>query len=248
MLSFNEKTAEIVGLSFGDGSLTRRLSGKDKGRLRFQLRGDITQDREHYTHYVKPLFDENIGRVHFITCRGKTASYGIYSERKDCCHKLVRLGIPIGVKEELSVPDWIKNNLTYSKAFLRGYFDTDGSVFCGKNYSSLARKHTKIRISATSTCLELINEIHFCLKNIGISSLVLSDYKPQAQGHHTFRRVQISGSCVLTFFQEVGSKNPKHLTKYEVWKQFGFCPPRTTLGERKKILSGKFKPEDFYSS
>ncbi|MBI5798265.1 hypothetical protein HZA98_05190 [Candidatus Woesearchaeota archaeon] len=218
MLTFDEKTAEIVGLSFGDGSLTRRVSGKDKGRLRFQLRGDINEDREHYDSYVKPLFDKNIGRVNFVTCNGNTASYGIYSERKEICSQLLELGIPLGVKKELIIPEWIKDNSSYSKAFLRGYFDTDGGVFCGRDYNYPEKKHIKIRIAVGSICLEFINEVHFCLNKLGVHSLVLCDYKPKLETHNLFRRIQISGQGVLKYIQIVGTKNPKHLTKYEIWK------------------------------
>ena len=47
----NDKTAELVGLSFGDGSLTRR---KDSDVLRFQLRGDVSEDRDHYFSHIIP--------------------------------------------------------------------------------------------------------------------------------------------------------------------------------------------------
>lgn len=33
--------------------------------------------------------------------------------------------------------------------------------------------------------------------------------------------------------------NPVHLTKYDIWKKFGFCPPRTKLQQRIDILEGK---------
>ena len=37
----------------------------------------------------------------------------------------------------------------------------------------------------------------------------------------------------------IGIKNPVKLTRYFVWKKFGFCPPHTTLKEREDILKGK---------
>ena len=67
----DEKTAEIVGLCFGDGSLTRRKSGKNKDKLRFQMRGHIIEDRYHYDNYIKPLFDKVIGKVSIVEYNGK---------------------------------------------------------------------------------------------------------------------------------------------------------------------------------
>jgi len=37
----------------------------------------------------------------------------------------------------------------------------------------------------------------------------------------------------------IGIKNPVKLSRYLVWKKFGFCPPHTTLQQRKDILNGK---------
>ena len=43
----------------------------------------------------------------------------------------------------------------------------------------------------------------------------------------------------------VNEKNPKHITRYLMWKKFGFCPPYTTLEERKQMLKKEVSP---YSS
>lgn len=48
------------------------------------------------------------------------------------------------------------------------------------------------------------------------------------------------------WFDIIGSKNPKHLTKYLVWKKFGFCPPRTSVKERNKFLKGELNPKLSY--
>ncbi len=62
MISKNNATAELVGLSFGDGSLTYRKNTK---KLRFQLRGDATEERKHYTEFIIPLFNKEIMRPLF---------------------------------------------------------------------------------------------------------------------------------------------------------------------------------------
>ena len=50
----NENTAELVGLSFGDGGLTYR---KNTNRMRFQLCGSLKDDKDHYDKYIIPLFN-----------------------------------------------------------------------------------------------------------------------------------------------------------------------------------------------
>jgi len=41
------------------------------------------------------------------------------------------------------------------------------------------------------------------------------------------------------FFYVIGTSNPKHKTKYEVWKKIGYLPPYTTIKDRKIILNQK---------
>ena len=48
------------------------------------------------------------------------------------------------------------------------------------------------------------------------------------------------------WMNEIGSKNPKHATKYSVWKTFDFCPPYTSLELRKKILKKEISPYSCY--
>ena len=48
------------------------------------------------------------------------------------------------------------------------------------------------------------------------------------------------------FEKTVIPQNPKHITKYLIWKKFGFCPTNTTLEERRKILKGEINPYSYY--
>lgn len=38
------------------------------------------------------------------------------------------------------------------------------------------------------------------------------------------------------FINEIEFKNPKHYTKWQVFKKLGYCPSNTTLKQRKNIL------------
>lgn len=48
------------------------------------------------------------------------------------------------------------------------------------------------------------------------------------------------------WFKEIGFNSSKHLTKYEIWKRFGFCPPNTNIIERRNILKGKININSYY--
>jgi len=46
----------------------------------------------------------------------------------------------------------------------------------------------------------------------------------------------------------VGSKNPVKLSRYLVWKKFGYCPTGLTLKQRENLLKDKLYIEDIKSS
>ncbi len=244
----NEKTAEIVGLSFGDGSLTRRHSGKNKGKLRFQMRGHIIEDREHYDNYVKPLFDELIGRIPTTIYRGKKPYYGISAESKIICNYLVSLGVFIGVKRELKVPEWIFENRDFIKGFLRGYLDTDGCIFFQKNYSTKSNFHKLIKINFGSTSKDLIEDTQTLLNKMGIKGVIKNPLFRKIKNWRTFYILRIESNLdVEKWFNIIGSNNPKHTTKFQVWKKFGFCPPHTNIEQRRKMLNKEINPTLFYN-
>jgi len=245
---YNEKIAEIVGLSFGDGSLTKR-----KNSLRYQLRGHIIDDRDHYLDYIIPLFNSTISQpivgrdVGIIISRKKNQSYGIAIESKEIGKFLNNRGVHIGRKEELPIPEWIKNDKRFLTKFLRGYFDTDGSIFCQKNYSmKKPTKHKVIRIKMATISKKLSDDLMLSLDLLGIKSYYRVQYKNK-KNEKTAHHVEICGRInVEKWFEIIGSKNPKHITKFQVWKEFGLCPPFTSLEQRKKFLSGELNPNSFY--
>ena len=70
-------------------------------------------------------------------------------------------------------------------------------------------------------------------------------YDPKKKNENRVYLVTINGIRGLDRWMEsVGMKNPVKLTRYLIWKKFGFCPPNTTLKQREDILNGKL---DIYS-
>jgi len=235
----DKNSAELVGLSFGDGSFIPR---KDKRTRRFQLRGDRTEDRDHYEQRIIPLFNKIVMSPLFkrevsTVEDKKNNSYGIALESSKIEKKLSYLGIPLGEKEELIVPRWIKNNKQYTLKFLRGLFDTDGSVYCEKNYSlKNPIKYTKIKTSITNTSKELIREVNRLLNALKIKHLLKKNSSKESNKKDEYKIVVDGGINVKQWFKVIGSKNPKHITKFKIWCKYGFLPPKTTLKQRKEML------------
>ena len=249
-LSKNELMAEVVGLAFGDGSLTKTK----KGQLRFQLRGDVNGDREHYENFIIPLFTKEINlpligrKVSTVTSKPPYPSFGISTQSNKVGMALHELGIPIGRKNELPVPKWIINNHKFSTAFLRGLLDTDGSVFCKKNYTTPNNKfHRLIAVKIGITSKILAYDISKMIFSLGIRNDIRVT-NSKKENRKPCYHVTVSGNIhFIQWFKVIGSNNSKHITRYQLWQAFGFCPPYTTLKQRKRFLSGELDPENWYS-
>lgn len=242
-MEFSEKHAEFVGLHFGDGSLIKR---KDTDRLRFQLRGDAKADREHYESFIIPLCNELIG----FPLRGrpvptvhdkKLNSFGVYFEGEKLHGFFNALKINPGVKEELPIPDWIKNNQSFSIAFLRGLFDTDGNIYYKRNNNSKSLLNVVGIVSITTTSKALSEDVSVLLSTLEIKHYV-EHRKPIHKQKKDYYKIQVYRPHHRKFMALIGTHNPKHLTKFEMGEKFGFCPPRTTLEQRKQILKGELSP------
>ena len=99
----NKNTAELVGLSFGDGGLTKRGNS-----LRFQLCGSLNEDKNHYDTHIIPLFNKEVmiplGKKNVGTIYSKNKGfYGISIQSKKLI-ELNKLGISIGPKKEMCIP------------------------------------------------------------------------------------------------------------------------------------------------
>ncbi len=71
--------------------------------------------------------------------------------------------------------------------------------------------------------------------------------KKRYNKYHISNQIEICGKEQLELWmKKIGFNSRKHLTKYLVWKKFGFCPPNTTLPERELILKGELDSYSFY--
>lgn len=246
----NCDTAEFVGLSFGDGGFTHR---KNTNKKRYQLRGDLKEEKEFYDNHVIPNFNKNImlpvyGREVGVVFNKKKNFYGLSVEGILLEKPLKCLGILLGVKNELIIPKWIKNNKTFCISFLRGFLDTDGCVHCEKNYSlNKPKYHTKIKISLSTTSKNLAKELQGLLNKLKIKNFIRR-YVHKNKSWKDCYTIKIDGGVnVIHWFRKIGTNNPKHKTKFDIWAKHGFCPPNTNLKERRKIIKGMKSISDYYA-
>lgn len=125
--------AELIGIILGDGGIPGNhqliISFNNKTDRAYSLfLGNILRKLFSINHHIHPRKDSN--------------GADIVVNSSNLIDFLLKQGLIAGnkVKNQVDIPDWIKNKPEYQKACLRGLIDTDGSFYChsyksnGKNY------------------------------------------------------------------------------------------------------------------
>lgn len=143
----------IIGVSLGDGNLSN-----PNGRA---VRLRITCDKKYpklinyIIENIKIILPEN--KVSIVD-RGNIVDISCYSNKwEEILGWKAKGGSKI--KQKVKVPDWIKDNIAYTKECLRGLFQTDGSMYYDRKY--LMANFTSANYSLTEDTKEMLGKIGF---------------------------------------------------------------------------------------
>lgn len=203
---------EFLGILYGDGCLSKFRSGGRIFRV-IVISGHKHNDRYYFENRVIKLVERILRRKPKIKEDRKFNGIHIYFQSKKLFDYLVKnFNFPVGKKKLLIIPkELINSNQRDINAFIRGLFDTDGSLYFEKNYST-SYHYPTIEIFSKSN--RLLNGIKLLLENSGFSVIRGS------------RRIRLRGNTNLEkWMKEIGSSNMKHISKYLVWKIKGMCLP-----------------------
>ena len=127
---FNEEIAELIGIIYGDGNL---CIDNNKG-YRINITGNKETDYNYLTEYVSGLFERNfnIKPKIWIYKNRKAIALNIFS--KKLLEYFMNLGMKVGPKKNLIIPNIILKNKKYKARFLRGLLDTDFCLYFLKGY------------------------------------------------------------------------------------------------------------------
>jgi len=241
--------AEVCGIHAGDGYMRKRKSGYE-----LEISGGF-DEKEYYDSHVVPLF-EKVFNIQIKPQYFKTKfTYGFRVCQKEVCEILHACGFPFGKKTfTVSVPKQIleSRNLDIIYRFLRGVFDTDGTLsFKRRNGSGYRKIHTKrhtLPIVQFACCSNKLSE--------GISKLLI-----QTGFHFSFGKrqpkenrglmynVTLQGDQdMLIWLSNIGFKNTTKLNRFLIWQKYGFCPSWLSLADQKRILAEEIDPNTFYKS
>ncbi len=122
-LELGEDLAEFCGIMLGDGNMNRRGV-----RIAFDKRN------VNYMAYVNKLFEKLVGlQLRPFLVKATNQGY-LYFYSAHLVEHLTSVGLVAGdkIKNNVGIPDWIKENEIYSKRCIRGLIDTDGCIYICK--------------------------------------------------------------------------------------------------------------------
>jgi hypothetical protein len=231
-IKMNEYIAEEIGIHMGDGMMNIYLN-KANGKKVYLIKisGDPIEDKPYYDFWIKPLIFAGYGKE-VMPKLLKGNEYGVRFHSKDIILFKHRLGLPLGEKRNMKIPKEIKENEEFLKRFIRGVFDTDGSLTFTRERDKIPTIPEVVLASPDSL---FISEIADALSKLGF------DF---SQGKGRVPQLAIQGEeNVGLFLKEIGLRNLKHLSKWFIYEHYGYCPIHTDLLTRLLILEGKINPK-----
>ena len=226
----NKSLAYLIGIHLGDG--TMNLYRKYDYYISYSghLKDEYVFYTKHLKELFKNLFNKNL-RI-YRDLRKNKSSVRLSTQSKAIFMFLNKIiGIPAGPKTNTSIP-----NSKYKKEFIKGLADSDFSLTFKKGKKGI---HCYPVICFYSSNKKLVNETSELLRKIGFKTYTLFNLPHRRyEKIHTTNLLEVDGEKQLKLWMEkIGFNSRKHLTKYFIWKKFGFCPPFTTLKQRERILN-----------
>jgi len=195
---FSEDLAEFVGIILGDGGMSTHQITVTLHRV---------TDRE-YSLFVRALiyglFEITAGEYKNKDCLADSIVISRIGLVEYCTETL---GLKRGnkVKQQVDIPEWIRKNILYGVACLRGLIDTDGCVILHR-YISGGKEYGYPKLDFTSMSVPLLKSASSILSQLEIR------HRMTKNGFSL--RIE-SQEMVKRYFQLVGTHNPKHLKRYK---------------------------------
>jgi len=188
--------AEFTGIVLGDGGISKRQVTVTLHRI---------TDKK-YSYFVRGLIKKLFNVIHGKYCDQKGLADNIVVSRSDLvdfCKD--NLGLKIGnkIKQQVDIPNWIKENKKFQIACVRGLVDTDGSVWDHK-YNSNGKMYSYKKLGFTSLSKPLLYSVFSILKDNGLNPRMYKEKEIRLDSIESMRK----------YFMIFGSNNPKHLNKY----------------------------------
>ncbi len=199
--------AEFIGILLGDGGITKKQITITLNRL---------EDRD-FVPYIKALIQKLFTVSPSVSERKDEGTTSIVVSRMKLVQFLVSMGLSIGskVEHQIDIPSWIKKSDIAIKFCLRGLFDTDGCLYIDKhNYKD--KIYYNIGMNFTNRSLPILSFFKRSLEKLGFHPTQKTEFA-------VFLRRE---NEIISYFQEIGSSQPKYLNKLKKYleNKYGGVP------------------------
>lgn len=188
---FSENLAELFGILLGDG-------GVEKYFVRIYL--NRIADKGYSRHLIL-LIRKLFPKVK-VTCldREKRGTEEVQISSVDICNYFRKIGFDSKLR---TIPAWIVDDIQFTKAAIRGLFDTEGSVgvkfYRGKRGICIYKQ-----LTVTNKNKNILNFLEEGLKRL--------QYRPTEKSE---KNIYISNrKDIERYFMEIGTNNPKLKKKF----------------------------------
>ncbi len=180
----SQELAEFIGILLGDGHISY-----------FQTIVTLGNKEEAYVRYVAALM-ERLFHIQPKVLLRKSGHWQVYFGSVVITRWLYKQGlVSHKVKSQVGVPKWIFENRRFVSACLRGFFDTDGSVYKLKFGTQLSFSNRSRR---------LLGDLRMMLK--------LLKYTPSEVSSACFYLTR--NSEIRRFFKDIAPANVKHQMRF----------------------------------
>jgi intein/homing endonuclease len=198
----NEKLAELWGILLGDGNI-QRIFGYKLGTYDINVTGHSILDKDYILNFVKPLGEKLFkvkGRYYYSK---HSNAIHLYFDSRKIVDFFEKEGFKAGdkIKNQVTIPNWIKENPKFLSACLRGLHDTDGCFYRLTNQNSF-------QIGFTNLNHTLLIDARNGLLSLGIGVSKIIDNR---------KYVVTKKSEIAKFYKLIGFHNPKHLNKIRAY-------------------------------
>ncbi|MBU4069617.1 MAG: hypothetical protein KJ646_01410 [Nanoarchaeota archaeon] len=246
-MKITKEFAEILGMFAADGCIQH---------LHYVcMWGNIYEDQEYYDEIVCKLFSQVFNKKVVAHEKKSNSVYGFYICDKEIIKIFKELGFSNNKTYNVKVPEEIlnSNDEEIIAAFIRGFTDCDGCLTFmkrkEKGYSEFKRKfNTYPRIFINIVSKNMINDLSYLLKKLKIKHSVHTRKTKKLTEKNQYVITIRGEKRIEKWKDKIGFNNYSKLTKYLIWKRFGFCPTKINLNQRKLILKNELNPHSFYNS
>jgi DNA-binding transcriptional regulator WhiA len=248
MNNITNEIAEIAGFFAADGSM-------QKNHICFW--GNPSEDRDYYDFHLKNLFYKAFKIEINPHDKFSNSVYGFYICNKEIINYFQEhLNFFPGSKTYIvEIPEKIlkNNNSSIKSSFINGLFAGDGSLSFMKRYSTnynmfLQKYHCYPRIQIQLASKNIIYQMSKILIDLGIPNFINERLGKRKNQADTYVLNVYGKKRLKKWVKIIGFSNNNHMTRFKIFKKFGFVPPKTTYTERVNIINNQQNPYLNYSN